>query len=835
MVTLPYFKKQTSKAENKTPDRVVLEIKTSRSGEETPEAMSQFLSSLTGLKRIIIPELYRIGIPISLELAVADSTVHFYVTIPSHYQAFIESQLVSQYPKALIIKSKDYLDDLLQPESTLAVGQMKLLHNYLYPIKTYSEFKDVDPSSSLLGLLSKCQADDRVAIQFLLLPIGRGWQQKGEAASTSKFKDASGAEHANPYAKFITQKIALDGFKTAIRIAVNSQSSERSWHLLRQIANSFATFNNPSGNSLQFRRTYLWQRRRLIRTMHKRSRYFMPKQILNVAELASLYHFPSLKVATIHNISWHKTILSEPPEALPIAEGLDTEEKQQVNFFARTEFKNRMMTFGVKAEDRRKHMYIIGKTGTGKSTLIANLAISDIRNRKGICIVDPHGDLCEVVLDYIPSYRVNDVVYLDPSDLDYAFQLNPLEVTDDYQRELVVSGIVAVFHKIYGTSWGPRLEYILRNSLMTVALMPQPTLVHIPELLTNERFRKNTVEKYVSDSVLRSFWLNEFAHMNPRLQTDAISPILNKVGQFLSSRFIRNILSNPKSTIDLENIMNEGKILLLNLSQGKLGEDNSALLGAMIISKIQLAAMNRVSIAEKDRRDFYLYVDEFQNFATTSFIKILSEARKYRLNLILANQYIAQIPEDVRAAIFGNAGTMFSFLIGADDASYMAKEFSERFKEEDLLALGNYQAIIKLAINSITQSPFLCYTLPLPRSITQNREKVIKNSRMRYMKAVKKQEVKKETDVKETEETTEQNEPLVKETKGENADRKDGKPHAPGGHLPGKEEKSGAVAKDAGSKKQEPVKNFPNPSPVQKPTVKAQSHPANDKIPEKTV
>lgn len=717
-------------------ERVILEVKTARSGEETPEAMVQLLSSLTNVKRLVLPW-WRRGIPISFELAVIDSMIHFFVTVPEDHQALVESQIISQYPKALIVKTKDYLEDVFKDENTLALGQMKLMYGALYPIKTYSEFKDVDTLSSLLGFLSKSEETDRISIQFLLLPISNSWQMKGQRASASKSKDAMGNETANPYSKVIMDKIAVNGFKTAIRIAVNSGTQVRSMHIIRQIASNFATFNNPSGNSLSFNRVYLWQKNRLVHSMKLRSKNFMPHQILNCAEIATLFHFPGDKLAKIHNISWHKTILSEPPEALPIAEGLTPEEKENINFFARAEFKNRMMTFGVKKNDRRRHMYIIGKTGSGKSTLIANLAINDIRNRQGICIVDPHGDLCETVLDYIPSYRINDVVYLDPSDLTHAFQLNPLEVNDDYQRELVVSGIVAVFHKLYGTSWGPRLEYILRNCLMTAAHMPQPTLMHIPELLTNPAFRKKVVSEYLTDPVLKNFWVGEFENMNPRLQTDAISPILNKVGQFLSSRFIRNILQNPKSTIDLEKIMNEQKILLLNLSQGKLGEDNSALLGAMIISKIQLAAMNRVSIPEPDRKDFYLYVDEFQNFATTSFVKILSEARKYRLNLILANQYIEQIDEDVRSAIFGNAGSILSFLVGATDAQYLAREFVERFKEEDLLALGNYQAIIKLAIDSITQSPFHCYTLPLPRSITQNRAKVIANSRMRYMKPVK--------------------------------------------------------------------------------------------------
>ncbi len=754
MANLPEsFNKKRVEADRAPSERVLLDVRTSRTGEETPESMVQFLASIASLKRLILP-FWGLGVPISLELGVIDQAIHFFVSVPVKYQTFIEGQIVAVYPKALITKAKDYLPDVFgskvldpsssengiprsniqDPRSHLYVGQMKLISDSLYPIRTFSEFKDVDSLASLLGLLSKSAPTDKISIQFLLRPIGNGWQRRGERAA-GKIPDAMGVEQKNPYAKVIMDKIAVNGFKMAIRLAVNSESLERSEHLIRQIANSFASYNNPTGNSLIFRRVFLWQKERLIKAMIKRSRFFMPKQIFNINEIATMFHFPSDKLAKIHNISWHKTILSEPPEKLPISEGLTDDQKEEINFFGRTEFKNKMTTFGIKANDRRRHMYIIGKTGTGKSTLIANLAISDIRKRKGMCIIDPHGDLCETILDYIPSYRINDVIYLDPSDLTHSFHLNPIEVTDNYQMELVVSGIVATFKKIYGESWGPRLEYILRNTLMTIVRLPNATLLMVPEMLTNEAFRRDAM-KHIDDQVLKSFWENEFANMTDKLRAESISPILNKVGQFISSRFIRNIIQNPKSTIDLEKIMNEGKILLLNLSQGRLGEDNSALLGAMFITKIQLAAMNRVSLAEKDRLDFYLYVDEFQNFATTSFIKILSEARKYRLNLILANQYISQIPPDVRGAIFGNAGTMASFLVGAEDAGYMAREFTERFKEEDLLALGNYQAIVKLAIDSITQAPFLAYTLPLPQSATQNREKVIANSRARYMKKV---------------------------------------------------------------------------------------------------
>ncbi len=718
-------------------NKVLLEIKTSRTGEETVESMVQFLASLTNLKSRFLPLVY-FSVPISFEIVVAEQTVHFYLCAPQKYQTFLESQLISQYPKVLITKSRDYMPDLLSKKDTLVVGQLKLSHGALYPLRTYKDFKDVDPMSSLLGILSKAQPEDKVVIQFLIVPTSNSWQRAGERTIYNKQKDSAGTTIVNPYTKVIADKIAYNGFKVAIRIACQSNLKARSWQFLYEIANSFSSFNNPSGNALTYKRPLLWQSQRLKQGLLKRNKHFIPGgQILNVMELATMFHFPTDKLAKIHNISWHKTILSDPPEALPIAEGLSEEEKKDVNFFAKTEFKNKPTIFGIKTQDRRKHIYVIGKTGTGKSTLVANMAISDMRNGKGLCIIDPHGDLCEILLNYVPSYRINDVVYLDPADPDYAFSLNPLEIQNPEQKELVVSGIVSIFHKLFANTWGPRLEYILRNSLLSVIDLPDATLLMVPAILTDDAFRHKALE-YLPDPVLKSFWLNEFEKMPPKLKSEAMSPILNKVGQFISSPKMRNIVKNPKSTIDLEKIINEGKILLLNLSQGRLGEDNAALLGAMVITKMQLAAMNRVNLQESERRDFYLYVDEFQNFATTSFIKILSEARKYRLNLILANQYIAQIPEDVRAAIFGNAGTMLSFLIGAQDSFYMAKEFGERFEDKDLLALGNFQAIIKLSIDGITQSPFLCQTLPLPKSVTQSREKVIRSSRERYTKPVTK-------------------------------------------------------------------------------------------------
>jgi CxxC-x17-CxxC domain-containing protein len=407
-------------------------------------------------------------------------------------------------------------------------------------------------------------------------------------------------------------------------------------------------------------------------------------------------------------------------------------DQNEITFFAKTNFRNQERVFGIKTDDRRRHMYVIGKTGMGKTNLLENLAIQDIQKGHGIAFIDPHGDTAEKLIKAIPSNRINDVIYFNPADQDFPIAFNVLEKVGPEYRHLIASGLIGVFKKIWAESWGPRLEYILRNAILALLEYPGSTLLGVMRILVDKSYRDRVVEK-VTDPVVKAFWVDEFTKWNDRVLQEVISPIQNKVGQFVSSSLIRNIIGQTVSSFDIRKVMDERKILILNLSKGRIGEDNSALLGAMMITKIQLAAMGRVDTEEENRPDFYLYVDEFQNFATESFANILSEARKYHLNLILANQYVNQIDEKVRDAIFGNAGSIISFRVGATDAEFLEKEFEPIFMMNDIVNLAKYQIYLKLMIDGIAGDAFSATTLPpIKLDNATNEEKIINASRERY-------------------------------------------------------------------------------------------------------
>ncbi|TSC93969.1 MAG: hypothetical protein CEN91_55 [Candidatus Berkelbacteria bacterium Licking1014_85] len=651
-------------------------------------------------------------------------------------------------------------------------AEIGLSKEEIYPIKTFQNF-DVDPLASITSMLSKINTGEEIWVQIIIQPENDEWHKKGikyvaamketgkppQSIAISKelqkkftdfskevaqsagnlFKptiESSDSKKSDEGIKLpgttetalggIEQKITKLGFKTTIRIVAIADDEEKAKSKIQGILGAFMQFNTINLNSfkLQEMKTSSEALYDFIDRKPSSSSY-----ILNIEEIASIYHLPNITVET-PLIGWAGSKKGEPPSNLPVMSQENTEE---LTVIGETNFRNYKMQFGIKKRDRRLHIYSIGKTGTGKSTLLENMIIDDIKSGRGVAVVDPHGDLIDRVLDFVGDDRINDVVYFSPADREYPIGFNVLENVDPDLKSIVASGVVGIFKKIFGESWGPRLEYILRNTVLALLDYPNSTMLGITKMLIDKNYRKKVVS-YITDPVILDFWVNEFEKYDQKFRTEAVAPIQNKVGQFLSSATIRNIVGQSKSTINLNDIMDNKKILLIDLSMGKIGEDMAALLGAMMITKIQLAAMQRASIPEPDRIDFYLYVDEFQNFATDSFATILSEARKYHLNLTMTNQYIAQMPDVVREAVFGNVGTLISFRVGAGDSSALTKEFEPVFEANDLVNLSNYHIYIKMAIDGVSCPAFSAVTLVPRDDKSHNREEIIKHSREFYAK-----------------------------------------------------------------------------------------------------
>lgn len=407
----------------------------------------------------------------------------------------------------------------------------------------------------------------------------------------------------------------------------------------------------------------------------------------------------------------------------------------KITYFAETDSRNKRVAFGIKSKDRLKHVYVIGKTGMGKSTLLENMAVQDIKSGEGMVFVDPHGKTADLLLEYIPEERKKDVVYFAPFDIDYPISFNIMEDVGADKRHLVANGLMSVFKKIWVDAWSGRMEYILNNTILALLEYPGSTLLSINRMLSDKEYRKLVVAN-ITDPSVRSFWVDEFANYTDKFAAEATPAIQNKIGQFSSNPLIRNIIGQPKSSFDIRKIMDEGKIMIVNLSKGRVGESNANLIGSMLITKIYLAAMSRADSSEAELNklpNFYLYVDEFQSFANESFANILSEARKYKLNLTIAHQYIEQMSEEVRAAVFGNVGTMITFRVGAYDAETLEKEFAPAFTAEDLVNLGFKQIYLKLMIDGVSSQPFSAETLPpISKPEHSSLEEVIENSRRLY-------------------------------------------------------------------------------------------------------
>ena len=412
-------------------------------------------------------------------------------------------------------------------------------------------------------------------------------------------------------------------------------------------------------------------------------------------------------------------------------------DENRVTYFAETDARNKRLKFGIKAKDRTRHVYVIGKTGMGKSTLLENMAVQDIQNGEGLCFIDPHGKTADLLMEYVPKERIKDVIVIAPFDIEHPISFNVLESVDLEKRHLVVSGLMSTFKKIWVDAWSARMEYILTNTLLALLEVPGSTLLGVNKMLSDKEFRKEVVAQ-VKDPSVKTFWNKEFAGYTERMAAEAVPAIQNKVGQFTANPLIRNMMGQPKSTFDFREAMDSRKIIIINLSKGRLGDENMKLLGGMLVTKIYLAAMSRADVPDRVMKtlpNFYLYVDEFQNFANASFADILSEARKYKLNLTIAHQYVEQMDEQVGAAVFGNVGTMIAFRVGATDAEALEKEFSPQFMIEDLVNLGFAQVYMKLMIDGLSSTPFSATTLPpIPHPDATFVNEIVESSRALYTK-----------------------------------------------------------------------------------------------------
>lgn len=771
----------------------VVEVRVSRENESGPIVAEQVFATLHGIKNQFSFWEKLQGYSsscVSFELASVDRVIKYYLAFPEKLRNLVEGQIYAQYPDVEIENCKDY--SKIATFGHNAIGaELKFSESDVYPIKRHPQFEDkinqlvIDPMSGITSSLVKfSDPDDQAWIQIVVTPLPGKWRKvftrclailnrgifsnfeslqkayarafttrnplnkiiffplyfffwlqglfahSGIDSAVSELVDQTSKSHDKETSvSAAMDKVVKPLFEVTIRVVFvpKNFNFEVGEMKLREIVGAFKQFTFPHLNGFEMRE--ILQGQSLVSSYA--SRLLIKGMVMNNEELATVYHFPNLTVKT-PTISWVRSKKLEPPSDLPLAS-----REEELTHLGKTNFRGSNEIFGVRTVDRRRHIYVIGKTGMGKSTLLENMIFSDIMAGRGVGVIDPHGDLADAVLNFVPKSRINDVVLVDPSDRDYAVGFNMLENVDPALNSVICSGLVGIFKKIYAESWGPRLEHILRNTILSLLENEGTTMLGITRLLQDADFRDKIIKK-VEDPVVKSFWINEFLKMQDKFRTEAIAPIQNKVGQFLSSPVIRNIVGQPKSTVDLRFAMDTKKIVIINLSKGKIGEDNSALLGAMFITKFQLDAMSRANLPEKERVDFYLYVDEFQNFATDSFATILSEARKYKLNLTMANQYIAQMPDEVRDAVFGNVGTILSFQVGFDDADYLSKQYGEEVLPSDLVSLSKYNAYLRLLVEGMPTKTFSALTLPPPAvdMDSVDVEKVRKVSRERYARPV---------------------------------------------------------------------------------------------------
>ena len=741
-------------------EHCLLMLEIPRTNDKKELAAEQMLAALHGILRPK-KDIKLSGVMqehISLEIAAIAQRIRFYIWTPKHLQAFVEGQIYAQYPTVQIYEQTEDYADRKMHHTVIHSAELVLTDNETLPIKTFPSF-EVDPLAAITATLAKLdKEDEEMWIQLLSRPVSDDWHKKGARmvnriragrglfsgggdvvnyagqAIGALFKPPEhvGGEKGAPELSerdksritAIEQKSTKLGYQVKVRLVYAGHDQHSARLRMQALVGAFKQFNSTNLNGFLAKNASFNRDKQL----EYQTRLFIDKgYILNIEELASLFHMPHTTVET-PNIVWATTKTAEPPANLPIA--LKGGEKD-ISLFGVTNFRGDNRVFGIYRADRGRHVYILGQTGTGKSGALELLTLSDIYYDQGFAVIDPHGDYAQHVLTFIPQRRLDDVVYFNPADTAYPIGFNPLEISDPSMKGHISSELVGVLKKLFGESWGPRLEYILRYTLLALLDYPDCTLLDITRMLTEKQFR-NDVISYVKDPVVKNFWVTEFASWNDKFATEAVAPVLNKVGAFTANPMIRNIVGQPKSTFNIREIMDQGKILIANLSRGLMGEDNAATLGAMMVAKIQLAAMSRADVPEPQRTPFYLYVDEFQNFATDSFAVILSEARKYALFLTVANQYISQMDQPVRDAVFGNVGTIMSFRVSPDDSPFLQKYFEPEFESPDIIQQHSRYFIVSMMINGEKAPAFSAKTLNLPQPQGDYTANIIELTRGRY-------------------------------------------------------------------------------------------------------
>jgi hypothetical protein len=716
--------------EQRSLESVLLEVRLPRDNEIKIDAAEQMLASLYSVKKTDWLRWMKSEDHFSFEIVARKEDIRFYVNCHKDVQDLVEKQIHGAYPGAEVKAVDEY--NIFSEEGKVAFAQLVLKRASHLPIKAYRDLP-TDPLSSVTSALAKMGEGEGAVVQVLVSPAAAGWQQAGRAY-IAKVKGQEADPEKAQYKveqkalEQIDTKIGKPGFHAVVRIVVAATTAEQAKAHLSNIKGTWEQFTSDQNS---FKKQRIWFKKFfMIDFIYRYMPMLFKPGVLSADEVATIFHFPNKMVETPH-IKWLPAKRAPAPAEIPTS-GL---------YLGKSAYRGISRQVYTSEEDRRRHIYIIGKTGTGKSELLKDMILQDIRAGKGVCLIDPH-DTVEKLLELIPPERAEDVIYFDPSDTERPMGLNMLEAETEEQQHFVVSSIVGLMYKLYDPHKtgiiGPRFEHAIRNAMLTVMAEKGNTFVEVVRALTDAKFVRELLPK-VKDPIIRRYWTDQIAQTADFHKSEVLDYIVSKFGRFVTNKMMRNIIGQSESAFDFRKVMDEGKILLINLAKGKIGEENSSFLGLILVPKILMAAMSRQDVPEEQRRDFYLYVDEFQNFATPDFAQILSEARKYRLNLTVANQFIGQMEEEVKNAVFGNVGTIVSFRLGVADANFLQHEFTPVFNETDLTNIERFNAYVKTIVDNEPVPPF---SMDLTRDMEAEaklknlkvKEMIIQLSRLKYGK-----------------------------------------------------------------------------------------------------